>query len=335
MRALFGEAGWRERLGRAGWLPSLARAASPGFADVVVDTCRGGHAAGLHVMRSYLAPLGIAVAERLAPAWTTLDLDDDDAAVAASLGDQGAAAAYDRLLGVFAPLFDGLSAASAPEAQALSTRHRLDVEHIPNAVDLPEQDRTRRGADREVSILFVGNLTYVPNAQAAHALVEEILPRAQSRLGRAVRLTLVGHHHPELKRLAGPSVELAGYVSDLSAAYAGADVVVVPLTTGGGTRIKVLEAFAHGVPVVASPVAVAGLAVSNGRHLMLADDPDRTVAAIAAVVTAPALAAHLTEQAQKLVRARYCIDVVSPQIRDFFTRAATRAGGRLQVASSP
>lgn len=335
VKALFGEACWRQRLDRTGRLPPLARAASPGFADAVVDACGHGATAGLHVIRSYLAPLGIAVAERLQPEWTTLDLDDDDAGVAAQLGDRGDAAAYDRLLGVFAPLFDGLSAASAPEARALSARHGVGVEHLPNAVNLPEQHRTRHDQRREISLLFVGNLTYAPNAAAAHALVEEILPRAQRRLARDVRVTLVGHHHPELRRLAGPSVELAGHVSDLNPTYAAADVVVVPLRTGGGTRIKLLEAFAHGVPVVASTAAAAGLAVSDGVHLIVADDADQAVAAVDAVVNAPALAAQLTEQAQRLVRARYSIDVVSPQIREFFTRAAARAGGRVQVAPSP
>jgi glycosyltransferase involved in cell wall biosynthesis len=282
-----------------------------------------------------LAPLGLAVAERLGPAWATLDLDDDDATVAASLGDLGAAAAYDRLLGVFGANFDGLSAASVTEAQAVARRHGLAVEHVPNAIDLPNQ-RERLPADRDyVSLLFVGNLTYAPNTEAAGVLVEAILPRVERRLSRRVRVTLVGRHHSGLKRLTGPNVQLAGFVSDLGPLYAAADVVVVPLKHGGGTRIKLLEAFAHGVPVVASRAAAAGLEATGGRHLSFAEGPDETAAAIEAVLTEPALAAGLVAEAQRLVRDRYCSGVVIPRIREFFARAASRARCRSQVSVSP
>ncbi len=332
---LVGQPAWRERLARASPLPPLARAASPGLAEAVLGACRGSGGVALHVMRSYLAPLGVAVAERLEPAWATLDLDDDDAAVAASLGDPEAAAAYDRLLAVFGTHFDGLSAASVTEAEAMATRHGLAVEHVPNAVDLPDPTE-RRPAHREfVSLLFVGNLTYAPNAAAARVLVEAIRPRVERRLSRRVRVTLVGRQHPDLKRLTGPDVELAGFVSELGPLYGAADVVVVPLRHGGGTRIKVLEAFAYGVPVVASRAAAAGLEVRAGRHLRLAEGPEEAAAEIEAVLTDPALAARLVEEAQRLVRDRYCTRVVIPEIRDFFARAANRARGRGQVSVSP
>jgi glycosyltransferase involved in cell wall biosynthesis len=332
VRSLLGDVAWRERLSRVGTLPRLARAGSPGLADSVAGVCPDDRPVALHVMRSYLAPLGVAVAERLRPGWITLDLDDDDAVLAASLGDRGEAAAYDRMLAVFAPLFDGLSAASAAEAQAMGERHGVTVEHLPNAIEMPAQPSRGTQPDRRrVRLLFVGNLTYPPNAEAARVLAEEILPRVQRRLGVGVRVTLVGARHPDLERLADPSVELTGFVPELGARYADATAVVVPLAAGGGTRLKLLEAFAHGVPVVASPVAAAGLEVSDGRHLLLAEDPDGAAAAIEAIVADPALAPRLTADARALVRDRYSTGVVIPQIREFFARAAMRAAGRAQL----
>jgi glycosyltransferase involved in cell wall biosynthesis len=172
-----------------------------------------------------------------------------------------------------------------------------------------------------VSLLFIANLTYAPNVEAASLLVEAILPRIQTRLARRVRVTLVGHHHDELSRLARPHVELAGFVADLQPFYEAADVVVVPHAVGGGTRIKLLEAFAHRVPVVASPVAAAGLAVSDGCHLLLAEDPDQAAASIEALVTRPAVAQALVEEAWTLVRGRYCTDAVVPGLRRFLAHA--------------
>lgn len=314
--ALVGDPVWRDRLARAGSLPSLARAGSLGLADAVVGATGGSGQAAVHVMRSYLAPLGKAVAERLEARWVTLDLDEDDT----ELADPEDAAAYGRMLSVFAPLFDGLSAASAGEARAIGERHGVAVTHIPNAVaQVPKRARTNdRG---EASLLFVGNLTYAPNVDAATELVGAVVPRLQRR----VRLTLVGPHDVRVAHLAGPHVDVAGFVPDLGPVYASADVVVAPLRRGAGTRIKLLEAFAHGIPVVASRAAAAGLEVSDGEHLLLADGPEKTAIAVDALLADHSLAENLVRQAGRLFRARYSTDVVIPMIRDFFGRASRSA----------
>jgi glycosyltransferase involved in cell wall biosynthesis len=335
-RALAAEPAWRDRLARVGSLPPAARAASPGLADAVVRAICGRGPVALHVMRAYMAPLGAAVAERLEAVWATLDLDEDDAGFARSACDLEGAAAYERVLDVFGPLFDGLSAASADEALAIGERHGLAVEHLPNAVQLgaPSPRPSRTGSREVPSLLFVGNLTYPPNVEAADLLVRLILPAVRRRLGRRVRVTVVGPHDGQLDRLRGADVEVTGFVSDLGPLYASADAVVVPLRTGAGTRIKLLEAFAHGVPAVASSAAAAGLEVSDRRHLLLADDCDQAAAAIEAVLTDGELAARLVDEAAQLVRERYCIDAVVPAIRDFFSRAAGSARRRGQPSLS-
>jgi glycosyltransferase involved in cell wall biosynthesis len=123
---------------------------------------------------------------------------------------------------------------------------------------------------------------------------------------------------------------VAGFVSDLRPIYASADVVVVPLRVGGGTRIKLLEAFAHEVPVVASGVAAAGLDVADERHLLLVEDAREVPAAVERLVTDAALTRRLVVAAARLVRDRYSTDAVIPEIRDFFRRAAARGRDCLQ-----
>lgn len=333
--ALAADPVWRGRLARVGSLPAAARAASPGLADAVLAHVRGPGPFALHVMRAYLAPLGVAVAERLGVLWKTLDLDEDDAAFARAVEDFEGAARYERLLDVFGALFDGLSAASPDEAAAISERHELSVEYLPNAVWSPLRALPARRRDRRKvpSLLFVGNLTYPPNLEAVDLLIEGILPAVRRRLGRRVNLTLVGPHDGRLDPLHGADVEVTGFVPDVGPFYASADAVVVPLRSGAGTRIKLLEAFAYGVPVIASSVGAAGLEVGDGRHLLLADDCDRSAAAVVAVLTDDNLAARLVAEASRLVGEHYCIDVVTPAIRVFFERAAT--GGRIRVSPGP
>ncbi len=330
LRALLADAAWRERLASAGRLPRAARAASPGLAAELAQALGGRSFQALHVERAYMAPLGVALAERLGVAVRTLDLDDDDAAAFASVhGDIAEAHAYERLIGVFAGLYDGVCAASPLEAHALAERHRLRVEHVPNAVEIPVV--ARRRAARELRLLFLANLTYPPNVEAARLLVEELLPRLRALLGgRPLQLTLAGREHGELERLASPTVHVRGFVDDLGPLYAEADVVVVPLRSGGGTRIKLLEAFAHGVPVVATPIAAEGLAVIDGRHLLMGADFEQLAAAVVALASDGALAASVAEQAGRLVRERYSHEAVIPRVRAFLSGA--RAGER---ASQP
>jgi glycosyltransferase involved in cell wall biosynthesis len=332
--ALAAAPAWRDRLARVGSLPRAARIASPGLArhvanavarpDAVAPTNAVARpdAVALHVMRAYLAPLGAAVAERLSAAWTTLDLDEDDAGFARATGDLEEAAAYDRLLDVFGPLFDGLAAASPEEAHAIGERHGLSVDHLPNAVVAGPPRSGRRQANRTPSLLFVGNLTYPPNLEAAECLAKEILPALSRSVVPPPHLKLVGPHDGRLDQLRADNVEVTGFLPDLDPVYAAADVVVVPLRSGAGTRIKLLEAFAHGIPTVASPLAAAGLEVTDRRHLLLADGPIRTAAAIAALLTEPGLADRLIAEAARLVRERYTLDAVRPLIRDFFNRAS-------------
>jgi glycosyltransferase involved in cell wall biosynthesis len=313
----------------------MAQAASPAVADAAVQALGERDFDALHVMRAYLAPLGAAVSERLGIRAPTLDLDEDDAALATAAGDLRTAEAYGRLLDSFGPLFYRCSAASAAEAQTLAARHGLDVQHISNAVECPPQHPRRawKGGAATVSMLFVGNLTYRPNVEAARVLVSDILPRVRRLVQRPVGVTLVGPSDGRLAQLCAPEVQLTGFVPDLEAVYGAADVAVMAHSSGAGTRIKLLEAFAHGVPVVASPVAASGLEVSDGEHLLLAGDAGQAAAGVAAIVAGRELAERLVQHAGELVRQRYCTGVVIPAMRDFIARR-TRADARVVQSSS-
>ena len=102
--------------------------------------------------------------------------------------------------------------------------------------------------------------------------------------------------------------------------YEQADAAVVPLRAGGGTRIKLLEAFAHGVPVVSTSVGAEGLDVEAGRHLLIADDPAGLADACRRLMEEPGLADRLRAEALRLVAARYAtgrvVEVIRRLVRD-------------------
>jgi glycosyltransferase involved in cell wall biosynthesis len=82
-------------------------------------------------------------------------------------------------------------------------------------------------------------------------------------------------HNPTTRGLSRyPEVELLGYVADLAAAYVESDVVIVPIRGGGGTRIKVLEAFSYRKPVISTSIGIEGIQVEHGTHLLIGDTPE-------------------------------------------------------------
>jgi glycosyltransferase involved in cell wall biosynthesis len=142
-----------------------------------------------------------------------------------------------------------------------------DIHVVPNTVDGPEHPYDP-APDR--TLLFVGSLDYDVNVDALTFLIREILPGILERSPEA-RLTVVGRSPTERVRALAQhrAVELVANASDLEPFYASARCVVAPLRLGGGTRIKVLEAMARGLPMVLTPEAAEGLDVRDGREAFI------------------------------------------------------------------
>jgi len=155
--ALLGSPRWRRRITDAYPLPARARIAPVTLAAAGVSALGVPPGTPVHVARSYLAPLGVAIAEQLGSPWASLDLDDDDEQLARVLGDRDEASAYRRLVSVFGPLFQAVSLAAPEEAAVISQGHHLATTVIPNAVSLPDRGppsqhaRCRAGTGRKAS----------------------------------------------------------------------------------------------------------------------------------------------------------------------------------------
>ena len=122
----------------------------------------------------------------------------------------------------------------------------------------------------------------------------------------------------------GTGVEVAANVSDLLPYYRAAHVLAVPLQSGGGTRLKILEAFAAGVPVVSTPVGCEGIDAINGSHLAIAERDD-FVPAILRLLKTPHLSSTLAHRARTLARQQYDWSVVGALACDALARAAVPA----------
>jgi glycosyltransferase involved in cell wall biosynthesis len=297
-------------------LPSRAVALPPTLATEAAALLPDGveSPAAVLAMRLYLAPLGAQLARTLGARRFAVDADDDDGALVRAFGDADEAAAWDRIAACWLPEADAVFAASAIDAAGIAAHAGIDrVSVIPNAVHIPTTVASSRRRDR---LLYVGNLTYEPNIIAARVLATEVLPLVRDHR-RAAKLDLVGYHGgvlDDLARLRG--VRVTGAVPDVSPFYRRASVAVVPLRHGAGTRIKILEAFAHQRPVVATRVAIAGLGVEHGREVVVAETPHDIARAVVQLLAEPARASEMVERAARYVRANHSHAVVGPLVRD-------------------
>jgi polysaccharide biosynthesis protein PslH len=191
---------------------------------------------------------------------------------------------------------------------------------IPNTVRLqdygvrsPEQVRS---AAAPPTLVFPGIFAYRPNAIAARFLVEQILPRLAAACD-GCRVWLVGAMPPpELVAAAArdPRVIVTGPVPDVRPYLTAATVMAVPLLQGGGTRLKILEAFAVGLPVISTAKGAEGLGASHGTHLLIAETADEFVAAVLALRRDAELAGRLTAHARKLVTDEFSWDAIGDRI---------------------
>ncbi|MEL7044220.1 MAG: glycosyltransferase family 4 protein, partial [Pseudomonadota bacterium] len=181
------------------------------------------------------------------------------------------------------------------------------------AESIPAGDTTRRDSEDSLStILFVGTLSYAPNNDALHFFLQEIFPLLErGALPGPLRCVIAGPGaSKDHLALARAEVSFLGRVESLTPLYQQADLAIVPIRFGGGTRIKIIEAFSFGVPVVATTLGAEGLGVRDEQELLLADDPERFAEACRRLLTDKAFAAKLTREAHALVSRKFSAQAV-------------------------
>jgi len=216
-------------------------------------------------------------------------------------------------------------ATSAADAVVVERATGRSVAVVPNGVDLSSFPRAPLAGTDPAALVFVGAMRYRPNAEAACWFVEAVLPEVRRVLPGAT-LALVGADPPdEVRALAATAgVTVTGTVPDVRPWLRTAGTVVVPLLSGGGTRLKILEAFAAGRPVVSTTLGAAGLAVRDGEHLLIADTPVEFVGALTRLAADPELRQRLGDAAFALVVARYQWSAVAQELDAVYDRVAGR-----------
>jgi len=172
---------------------------------------------------------------------------------------------------------------------------------VPNGFDLRGEPAGSRDLHDPPTIAFWGLMSYRPNRDGAQWFLDEVLPFVVARIPD-VQVLVIGAGGELLRLPRSPDVRATGFVKDLTLFLSQIDVAVVPLRAGGGTRIKIIEAWANNIPVVATSVGAYGLGAVDGENILLADEPNAFAAAVASIIDSPSLRVRLIEGGR--IRAR-------------------------------
>jgi glycosyltransferase involved in cell wall biosynthesis len=215
-------------------------------------------------------------------------------------------------------------------------RSRLAL--LPNTVDVDSLSQVRNAYDgaterRKLGVhpstlllLFPGRMDYAPNLDALRFVVRELAPALRND-GSDVRLVVAGAQIPKWCLKSGDgTISFHSDVPDMRRFFSVADAVLVPLRVGGGTRLKILEAFAAGVPVVSTRKGAEGIDCEDGHHLLMAqDDAHDFIRKVKLLAADKELRSKLVANSYNLVVRKYSMPMASKRLREVITQVEAQA----------
>jgi sugar transferase (PEP-CTERM/EpsH1 system associated) len=220
--------------------------------------------------------------------------------------------------GILRTAFGHIVCSEREREQLHRTAPSARIEVVENGVDTGYFAADGETPTPTRSIIFVGAMDYFPNSEAAVFFARQIWPHVRNRLADAELVIVGANPGPAVLALGElPGVKVTGMVPDVRPFYHGALAAIVPLRTGGGTRLKILEAMAAGVPVVSTPLGAEGLPAVDGENALLVDSGDihGWVDRLASLANSPTRRAQLTAAGLLLVQNRYDWEMLGAKLR--------------------
>jgi sugar transferase (PEP-CTERM/EpsH1 system associated) len=203
-----------------------------------------------------------------------------------------------------AQYFDGYSVISDADKKLFSPTFREKICVVPNGIP-QEFLNFRPSPQKDIDLIFTGNMSYAPNILAALYLVKKIIPLLNKPYPN-LKVYLVGANPaPKIKALASNNIIVTGFVNDIKPFLGRSKIFVAPLFIGSGLQNKLLEAMATELPVLTTPLAAEALNAQNFSELIICQNPQEFAAAIEKLLTEPQLAQKIGGNAKNFIQKKY------------------------------
>jgi len=191
---------------------------------------------------------------------------------------------------------------------------------IPNGIDLDyfEFNKITKQQDNKITILFVGNFKYIQNQDAATVLAKNIFPLIKKEIKNA-KLLIVGRHPTkEIKNLNSKDILVDDQIKEIKEAYWQADLLLAPIRAGSGTKFKILEAMACGLPVITTPLGIEGIKAQDKKEVLIRESVDNLAKAAIQLINNKNLKIELIFEARKLVEREYSWEKIGKKLEKVY-----------------
>ncbi|NTU79628.1 MAG: glycosyltransferase [Chloroflexales bacterium] len=316
----------------------MRRDDSPELRALLADLTRREHYDIIHADQLNMAqfavglPGGARVLDEHNAVWTIVQRMAEHSPYARRVGLELEARRLRRYEARICARFDGLLVVSEPDLRFLelaATESRVllpPTAVIPIAVDALGAPPVAR-EEHPRSILSMATMFWPPNVDGVLWFAHEVYPLIKHEVP-AARFDVVGARPPATVRRLGeedPSINVAGYVDDPQPYREAAAALIVPVRAGGGMRVKILEALAHGLPIVSTTIGYEGIDLLPGKHLLAGDTPAAFAEAVVRLLSDPALGRRLAASGRRVAEESYDWRVVNPRVEALYTEALANA----------
>lgn len=201
---------------------------------------------------------------------------------------------------------------------------KLDINIVPNGIDIEYFSREPKETRDHPKVLYVGNFKWLQNVEAVDLLIDEVWPKMKKQIPN-LKLWIVGMNITDgIKQKAVGDIEITEAIPDIRDAYSNATVLVTPIKGPGGTRLKILEAMASGMPIATTSVGAEGLEVSNGEQMLISDNMDELANQAVKIIRDKDLARKLGENARKFVREKFSWQISADELDKIYKEAVKK-----------
>jgi polysaccharide biosynthesis protein PslH len=232
--------------------------------------------------------------------------------------------------------FTTLSVCSQADREYLGGGDQIHV--IPNGFERPVCAPVPNPVSGPPRIGFIGLCSYAPNIEGVRWFLGDVWPRIRAVVP-GIRFRLVGKDSDKIAGHEADDVDTLGWVEEPAEEIASWSAMVIPIRLGGGTRIKIADAFSRKCPAVSTSFGAFGYEVTNGRELLIADDPSVFAAACVSLIRDPSSGAQMAERAYRTFLERWTWDTIAPRVwaaaEDCLRRSSRQRSSAPQTRTDP